>query len=132
MALDRTLDMALRLVVGAVMVPPVRRALARGERAILRALAIALIITVGAGLVFTSALLALSAWIGPIAATGLVGLILLLAASIALLVRRNRRPGPGPTGIGSASPPTSGPILLGSLAIAVGVALATRWLRKRP
>lgn len=124
--------MALRLAVAAVVVPPISRALARGERAILRALAIALAITVGAGLVLTSALLALSAWIGPIAATGLVGLSLLMAAGITLLVRRNRRPGPGPTGIGSANPPTSGPILLGSLAIAVGVALVTRWLRKRP
>lgn len=133
MAPDRTFDMALRLAAGAVVGPPVRRALARGGRAILRALAITLTVTVGAGLVLTSALLALSARIGPVAATGLVGLILLLAAGVALLVRRNRhRARPGPLGIRSADLPGSGPLLLGGLAIAVGAALLTRLLRKRP
>ena len=133
MSLIQTLDIALRLGVGAVVVPPVKRALARGERAILRALAIALTVTVGAGLVLTSGLLALSAWIGLIAATGVVGLILLLAASFALLARRNRhRPTPGAAGVGSADLPGSGPLLLGGLAIAVATALVTRLLRKRP
>lgn len=120
------------MAVGAVAMPPMRRAFERCERAILGALAIALTVTAGAGLVLTSALLALSAWIGPIAATGLVGLIL-LAAGISLLARRNRKhPGADRSNIGSADLPGSGPTLLLGLAIALGVALGTRLQRKRP
>jgi hypothetical protein len=125
--------MALRMAVGAVAVRPMRRAFERGERAIFGALAIALTVTAGAGLVLTSALLALSAWIGSIAATGWVGLILLLAAGISLLAQRNRKhPRADRSGIGSADLPRSGPTLLLGLAIALGVALGTRLRRKRP
>lgn len=124
--------MVLRLAFGAVVVPPMRRALERGERAILRALAIALSVVVGTGLLLVSALLALSAQIGPIAATGLLGLTLLLAAGIAVLSwRYRRRLRSDRAGTRSTDLPASGPILLRGLAIAVGFALVTRLLRKR-
>jgi hypothetical protein len=123
------LDTALRLAFGAIVVPPMRRALERGERAALRALAIALSVTVGSGLLLVSAVLALSAQIGPVAATGLLGLILLLAAGIAVLSRRRLRSDRAASRL--ADQPTSGPLLLRGLAIAIGFALATRLLRKR-
>lgn len=116
--------MALRLAVRAVVVPRQRRALKRGESAMLCALVIRVSFAVGVGPGLTSILLALSARIGPVAATGLVGLILLLACGIEFLAWRNRQPlAPVPSGIGSAELPASGPILLCGLAMSAGL----RW-----
>jgi hypothetical protein len=124
--------MSLRLAFGAIVAPAMHRALARGERAVLRSVAIALAFTVGAALLLVSALLALSAWIGPIAATGIGGLILLMAGSIAALVWRSRfsrRSGPPDMPAGDMR--TNGPMLLGGISLVVGFALIRLLLRKK-
>jgi hypothetical protein len=123
--------MALRLAIGAVVAPALRRAVARGQQAILRSVAIALAVTAGTVLLLVSALLALSAWIGPIAATGIGGLSLLMAAGIAALVWRGQhRPLPGRSKLPAADPGITGPMLLSGMTIVVGFALLSRLLGK--
>ena len=125
--------MALRLGLGAAVAPALRRTLARGQRAMFRAVFMAWVIVAGAGLLLASALLALSAWIGPIAATGIGGLTLLLAAFVAVLARRGRRlPRSGLSDTHAADLPANGTLLLRGVMVAVGFALLGQVLRKRP
>lgn len=112
------------------LVPTLRRNLQHRQKALVRTIALASILVAGAGLLLTSAVLGLSAWLGPVAATGLLGLALLLAGSVGALVLR-RRPrtqlAPMPVLAPGAWQPE---MLLPSLGFVAGMVLSRTLMRK--
>lgn len=105
--------------------------MARGRRALLRSVALGVVFAAGAGLVLASALLALSAWIGPIAATGVSGAVLLLAGGLFAIVTRRR-----PDRAAQAAPLpvaedlSNAGLVLPGLGLVLGLALSTLLFRK--
>jgi hypothetical protein len=123
--------MALHLAIGAWLAPVLRRAMTRGRRALLRSAALGGLLVVGTALVLVSVVLALSSWIGPIAATGISGVVLLLVAGIVAAATRRRRdppvlPAAGPKADGLSH----GGLLLPGLGLVLGLALAGVLFRK--
>lgn len=101
-----------------------REAAGRGRKALLWPVALGAVSVLGAGLLVTSALLGLSAWLGPVAATGLAGLALLAAAAVARAILRYRA---GRTPVPVVAPPPRDrqpEDLLPELAFGVGLALS--------
>jgi hypothetical protein len=112
------------------LVPRLRRNLQHGQKALLRSLVLAAILAAGAGLLLTSVVLGLSVWLGPIAATGLVGLALLLAGALGAAVLR-RRPKPLPAPMPVLAPGVWQPeMLLPGLGFVFGLVLTRTLMRK--
>jgi hypothetical protein len=97
----------------------------------MRSVALAGIFTVGIGLLLASALLALSAWLGPIAATGVAGCTFLVAGGLLSLVRR-RHPDREAETVPLPTPldPAKGGLALPILGLGLGLALSTLLVRR--
>lgn len=106
--------------VAAIFKATARKGLNRGLVALAWALAVAGLATVGLGLLLVAMLIALSRLIGPLAACGLMGLVLVLAA---VLIAARLRPRP-------ASPPPD--LTPDERAFSIGFALARMILARRP
>jgi hypothetical protein len=104
--------------------------LERGRKTLLRSIVLVSVSAAGVVLLLASALLGLSAWLGSIAATGLLGLTLLLAAALGAAVVR-RRPDRQTLTVYSSAPADMRPdLLLPGIGLTLGFVLA-RTLRRK-
>lgn len=111
--------------VAAVLTATARKGLNRGLVALAWAFAAAGLATVGVGLLLAAMLIALLRLMGPLAACGLMGLVLVLAA-VLIVARLRPRPAPPPP---EMTPPGLTP---DQHAFSIGFALARMILARRP